>query len=76
MTDTARPDRGTDRDLPGERSGQGAVPDPTEDDVERALAALYGDDDDVADIPRAAGGPRSGRASVGAGRDHRPLPRT
>jgi hypothetical protein len=52
MRDTATQDRGaTDRELPGERAGPSEVPDPPGNDVERALAALYGDDDDVGEPP-------------------------
>ncbi|GAA0922406.1 hypothetical protein [Pseudonocardia zijingensis] len=56
MRDTATQDRrATDRELPGERAGRSEVPDPPGNDVERALAALYGDDDDVGEPPRDRG---------------------
>lgn len=60
MRDTSRHDRGTDRDLPGE-PGRSDVPDPSEDDIERTLAALYGDDDVDGD-PRPSGRTRGSRS--------------
>lgn len=68
MRDSHRNDGSSEPALPADRPESIRYPEPLEDEVERALAALYGDDDDPSeDLRPQLGAPRSTGRARGAG---------